>query len=145
MYRERPGEFATVDGLNRRGLVARLGVVGDEALEEPLHCGRTTLPSALGSLPLRTSANQSRAMARDWSTVTSPKRPMAGVRRWPLLARHSHHEDLAASRRDLEQETRYRCVAEFVRILLWLNGVDDGLRESESWRSYPLTRPDFRC
>jgi hypothetical protein len=26
-----------------------------------------------------------------------------------------HHEDLAASRRDLEQETRYRCVAEFVR------------------------------
>jgi hypothetical protein len=27
-------------GLDRRGLIARLGVVGDEALEELFHCGR---------------------------------------------------------------------------------------------------------
>src|SRR5262249_34210315 len=56
-----------------------------------------------------------------------------------------HHEDLAAGRRDLEQEARYRCVAEFVRLPLWLSGVHDGLREFESWHSYPPTRPDFRC
>jgi hypothetical protein len=47
---------------------------------------RAALFSALGSLPLRTSANQSWAMARAYSTVISPKRPMAGLRRWPLLA-----------------------------------------------------------
>src|SRR5258708_36867488 len=57
-----------------------------------------------------------------------------------------NHEDLAASRSDLEQEARYRRVAEFVRILLWLSGFDDGLREFEPWHSYPPARPDFfRC
>jgi len=56
-----------------------------------------------------------------------------------------HHEELAAGRRDLEQETRYRCVAEFVRSLPWPSGLHDVLREIESWHSYPPTRPSFRC
>src|SRR5882724_6638677 len=137
---------ATV-GLDRRGLVARLGVVGDEALEELLHCGRPARGALLGTRVLAfadvgqpTLGDGPGLLNRDLAKAAD-----GGFAALTVVGDIGHHEDLAAGRRDLEQETRYRCVAEFIGILLWLSGVHDGLREFESRHAYPPTRPDFRC
>jgi len=82
-------------------------------------------------------------MARGLLNGDLPKAPDGWLATLTVVGDISHHEDLAAGRCDLEQEARYRCVAELVRNLLGLSGFDDGLREFQSWHSYPPTRPGW--
>src|SRR5882757_2015906 len=105
-------------GLDRRGLVTRLGVVGDEALEELLHCGRPARCALLGTRILA-FADVGQPILGDGPGLLDRDLSKAADRWFAALTvvgDISHHEDLAASRCDLEQETRYRGIAEFVRI-----------------------------
>jgi hypothetical protein len=134
-------------GLDGRGLIARLGVVGDEAREKLLHCG-CPARGALLCTRILAFADIGQPILGDGSGLLNRDLAKAAdgwFATLTVVGDIGDHEDLAAGRRDLEHEPRYRCVAEFVSVLFWPSGVDDGLREFESWHSYPPTKPDLRC